>query len=274
MKSRYWACSKFADWLRGTQKPYSATAEEWAAWEKTAKTKKFRYWLAENGLDYLQNFIYWPADRINDARCYVHNRWIIKSHAITSNLKRGRWHDFESRLLHAAFDEFVNVVEIELAWMFVVSSKEERKKYKTPWYRTVFRMGLWRCPEAGTAYLKWASELKNDEDWVKKNDPNYWQPTHQALAAQEIFLLYQWWKEERPKRVDPGEVSGLSAYYEEKRNVEVDNKDLLSVLSTNNMKDERLHRIFGVYDEIEKEQNEEDTAMLIRLVKIRQSLWT
>jgi len=33
-------------------------------------------------------------------------------------------------LLHSAFDELVNFVEIEQAWMQVVFSDEDRKKYK------------------------------------------------------------------------------------------------------------------------------------------------
>jgi hypothetical protein len=55
-------------------------------------------------------------------------------------------------------------------------------------------MGVWRCPEAGIAHLEWATGLKHDEEWFDKNDPRYGQPTHQALAAQEILLLYKWGK--------------------------------------------------------------------------------
>lgn len=79
-------------------------------------------------------------------RCYIKNRGATKSHALTSNLERGKWHDFDTRLLHAAFDGLVNLVEIEQAWMLIACSDEERKKYKTPWYRTLFRIGVWRCP--------------------------------------------------------------------------------------------------------------------------------
>jgi hypothetical protein len=56
-------------------------------------------------------------------------------------------------LLHAIFDELVNYVEIELAWMSVAFSEEEQKKYKTPWYHTIFRIRAWHCPDAGIAYL-------------------------------------------------------------------------------------------------------------------------
>src|SRR3990167_8363588 len=273
-KTRYWSCSKFADFLRGTPNLSSGTSEEWDAWEKKAKTKKIRYWLAEEGLDYLQNFICWPINRLNDVRSYIQNRWFIKSHALNSKLKRGEWHDFDTRLLHSIFDELINFVEIELAWMCVVFSEEEQKKYRTPWYRTIFRIGLWRNSEAGIAYLKWASKLKTDEDWIDKNDPNYGQPTQQALAAQETFKLYKWWKEERPKRLDPSELSGWSKYCEERHHAAKTQENNLDSFITNKADDERSRELLNTYYKIEQAYAEEDTNMLIRLIKIRQSLWT
>lgn len=272
----YWSCSKFADWLRGTPKLPSGTSEEWSAWEKKAKSKKLRYWLAEEGLDYLEGFLCWPANRISDIRCYINNRWIKKSHALTSNLKRGQWHEFDTRLLHAVFDELVNFVEIELAQMLVVSSVEERKKYKIQRHQIFFRISVWRIPEAGIDYLKWASDLKI-EDHVDKNDPSYGQPTRQALAAQETLKLYKWWKEERPKRPDPHEISGLRKYYEEKRKgfTTGDIDSWCSFISNkNNVKDENFDNILNFCHQMEKEQEEEDTTMLIHLIRIRQSLWT
>ena len=54
----YWTCSKFADWLRGTAKPTAETSEGWRSWEKKARdTHPVRYWLADEGLDYLQKFL-------------------------------------------------------------------------------------------------------------------------------------------------------------------------------------------------------------------------
>jgi hypothetical protein len=268
----YWTCSKVADWLRGTPKPHFGTAEEWNAWEKKAKLKKFRYWLADKGLDYLENFVCWPSNRINDVRCYIRNRWITKSHALTSNLTPGRWHDYDTRLLHSIFDELVSFVEIELACQFVVCSDDEGKKYKTPWYR----IGSWRSPEAGIAYLEWASELKYDTDILSKDDPRLGQPTSQALAAQETFTLYRWWKQERPNRPDPSNASGWSEYCERKHKAAVVNGDnpLLSSFITNELEENHSNSLCSAYRKIEKEQEDEDTAMLIRLVKIRQSLWT
>lgn len=273
----HWSCSKLADWLRGTKKPTSASLEGWNEWHKIAKQKKFRYWLVEEFFDRVEDVIFWPANRINNIRCYINNRWFIKTHALTSNLKRGEWHEYDTRLLHAVFDGLINFVEIEKAWKhYICLSKKDRKKYKMPWYRKLFRIGSWRCPEAGIDYLDWEAMLKNDEDWLDKNDPEFGNPTPQALGAIETLKLYTWWKIDRPKRLDPMEVSGLSAYYDEK-NQEAKEKgedSLMNLFGENRTKDERFEGLSNTYHQMEQQQEDEDTEMLMRLIKIRHHLWT
>lgn len=133
---------------------------------------------------------------------------------------------------------------------------------------------MWRCPAAGVAYIEWAASLKNDEKWVDKNDPNFGKLTSQALAAQETLTLYNWWKAERPKRSDPSIASGWNDYCDKKRKeAEISNDDRLSFI-TNNADNECSRKILDICHQIEREQEEEDTSMLIRLVKIRQNLWT
>jgi hypothetical protein len=58
-RSHYWSCSKFADWVRGTPKLGAGTAEQWDEWDRKAQGySKVRYWLAEEGLDYVSNVVY------------------------------------------------------------------------------------------------------------------------------------------------------------------------------------------------------------------------
>lgn len=95
----YWSCSKFADWIRGTPKLEYGTAAEWRSWEKSAKEKPFRYWLAEDGLDLLQTIIFWPTDQVKILIRYVYKRWVTKSHALTSGLKRGQWSSLYKTLM-------------------------------------------------------------------------------------------------------------------------------------------------------------------------------
>ena len=126
----YWSCTKFADWLRGTAKPDSATGKGWDDWRKiAASSHKFRYWLAEEGLDAIQSFVMWPTDKLYDIKYWLVNRFSTKTHALTSStLERGQWHDLDSRILFCLFDELVNFVETEKAHIHVVFGYVKRKK--------------------------------------------------------------------------------------------------------------------------------------------------
>jgi len=84
--STYWSCTPFADWLRGTKKLSAGTSEEWDEWTTMAQMKhNFRYWLAEEALGHIQDFVTWPARKLNDIRYYINNRWISRSHSLTAH---------------------------------------------------------------------------------------------------------------------------------------------------------------------------------------------
>ena len=70
--SSYWSNSKFATWLRGIDKPSAATAKGWREWHKESKAKHpFRYWLAEDALDDLQNLVTWPWRQIMEVKYHI-----------------------------------------------------------------------------------------------------------------------------------------------------------------------------------------------------------
>lgn len=240
-------------------------------WTPNRKFNKLRDWLAEDFLDSIQDFIYWPKKRFNKICAYIRHRWINNTHALTSHLKRGQWYEYDTLLLHSMFDSLVDFVEIEQAWDRMIWSDACFKKYHTPWYRRMFRIGQWRCPEAGLEYLYWAANLKNDEDWVDKEDPDFGKPTLQALTAQETLSLYRWWKEVRPKRPDPWHASGLCAYYKKKKTNCQEQGGVIISLDEVEPKEEIFREIC---DQMNQEYEEEDTQMLIRLVKHRGHLWT
>ena len=116
MRSNYWSCSKFADWLRGTDKISAGTGKQWDDWGEAAKeAHPIRYWIAEEGLDKIQDFVNWPLDKIYGVKYWINNRFVTRTHALTSNLKKGDWWELDTRIMHCLFDELVNHVEIELA---------------------------------------------------------------------------------------------------------------------------------------------------------------
>ena len=281
MRNHYWANSKFADWLRGTAKGGAKTAEGWDEWTTAAQMKhSVRYWLAEEGLDYLQKVVYWPTDTLYAIKYYINNRWVTRTHSLTAHprdIKPGTWCDVGNRFLPCLFNELQDFVEVELAWWHIAwAEKDEKKKYNAPFWATGwFRWRTWRCPQAGLDNLDWQSKLRWGEDeGFETGDPHIGQPTPQAERALEILALYKWWTEVYPNRPDPHDASGWSEYCDRKR--QEHGETGLSFMKES--KDPELRALgdaaLAKTHEIEQAYEEEDTQMLIRLVKIRGSLWT
>jgi hypothetical protein len=277
MRSNYWSCSKFADWIRGTAKLSAGTSEQWDEWRTTAQMKhNFRYWLAEEALDAVQNFVNYPMDKLNDIRYYINNRWVSKSHALTADprdIRPGNWCDVGNRFLPCLFKELVDFVEIEQAWHHCMWSDDAKTKFDVPWWRSGWlRWRTWRSPEAGLEYLRWASTLTNEEflDEDKKSEAV---PTYQATAAKEIIELYTWWTTIYRNRPDPYDASGWTDYCEEARAA---NGGRLSFSHSKESSELRAKSdaAHTKLREMEAAFEAEDEAMMIRLIKIRQSLWT
>ena len=122
------------------------------------------------------------------------------------------------------------------------------------------------------AYLNWAKTLTNEEflDDDKKSEAV---PTSQALAALEIIELYTWWTVTYRNRPDPYEASGWTAYCEESRAANGGS------LSWSGHKDNpelraKSDAALKALREMEEAYEKEEEEMMIRLIKIRQSLWT
>ena len=278
MRLHYWSCSKFADWIRGTAKLSAGTSEEWDEWTTRAQMKhNFRYWLAEEGLDYLQTIVYYIPDKLNDVRYYINNRFVSRSHSLTAHardIRPGSWSDVGNRFLPCMFNELVDFVEIEQAWHYCMWSDDAKTKFNVPWYRSGWlRWRTWRCPEAGMEYLTWASGLVVDKDMgADLGEKGYGEPTYQAKAAKEIIALYTWWTVTYRNRPDAYDASGWTAACEASR---IANGGRLSFSAEKDpvlkKASDKSHKLL---QKIEAAYEKEDEEMMIRLIKIRQSLWT
>lgn len=255
----HWSNTKFADRVRGTAKPYAASNKEWKKWKADAKAKHpIRHWLVEVAFDAVQDFFYWPLERLYDVKYYVVNRWVDQSHALVAHpkhIKPGKFQDLDYRILHCTFDELVDFVEIEKAYSNFRWDSEKSKDLKW-WQGGRWRTRTWRWAEAGLEQLRWESN-PDGEDEI---------PAPQSLAAKEIVELYDWWVNIRPNRVDPMEASGWSAYCHSYRDDFFDIFDNDNDVDTGPMHDQMR--------ELEKQYDDEDTEMLIRLIGIRGYLWT
>jgi len=272
----YWSNSKLADWLRGTDKPEVLEMDSWDSWERQArKSAPVRYWIAEEGLDHLQDVVMYIPRRIYDIKYYINNRYVSRTHCLTAHsndIKPGGWCDVGNRFLPCLFNELVNFVEIELAWWHIAWDDEARKKFQAPWYaRGWFRWRTWRCKRAGLENLAWQMKLTHgDGDGVGEDHKLYGKPTPQAKAAKEVYDLYFWWTVTRPRRPDPYEASGWTRVCEQAREI---NGGRLSFKTPPELKKEHdsAHKQLM---EMEAEYEKEDEAMLISLIKVRNSLWT
>ena len=246
----YWTSSKFAEWILGEEKPI---ALEWGAWDDyyddLKKRKPIRYWFSQKFLKRLQNIVYFPYDIYRTISYYIRNRWIDKSHMIDTGFKPGGYYEIDEKILHGLFTELVDFVEKELAHMANYGSK---KKYK-------FKNG--RCVEAAYDYFDWASKLKD------KNENGKRVVSKQAKDARRIKKLYEWWTKTRPARVDPYVASGWN---------EVCGVDC-ETFSKNHESPAQLRKqkqALKKLGDIEEKYDDEDTNMLIELIKIRHHLWS
>lgn len=270
--SNYWSCSAFADFIRGSPKGVAKTSKEWREWRASAKAERpVRYWIAEEGLSWAQDVVTWPVRKLYDVKYWINNRFITKTHALTSNLKRGQWHEFETRLLHSMFDSLVDFVEIEEAWSNIAWDKEAREKYQSPWYAIGwFRWRVWRCPAAGIDRLEWASKLTNEE-WLPDDQKHLAELTQQAINAKELIALYNWWKNVRPARPDPHDASGWTAICKKSR------QDSLELFDLEDQSEEEVNSSRAAIDlctKIEESYHKEDEEMMVRLIRIRRGMWT
>jgi len=279
MRSNYWSCSKFADWIRGTKKLGAGTAEQWDEWTAAAQMKhNFRYWLAEEGLDYLQTFVHFIPDKLYSAKYYINNRWVTKSHALTAHsrdIKPGAWCDVGNRFLPCLFNELVDFVEIELAWWHIAWADEEVKaKYQAPFWATGwFRWRTWRCPQAGLDNLEWQRNLRWTEDEVGADHKELNKLTPQAVKAQEILDLYTWWTTVYRNRPDPYDASGWTAACEASR-LANGGKFNWSGREKDPVLKKQSDKAHKLLQKIEADYEAEDEAMMIRLIKVRHGLWT
>jgi hypothetical protein len=244
----YWTCSKFANWVRGEDKPLGLTMEGWEDWRKEQENKRpIRYYLSDTLLGNLQDFVNYPSDLYDSIKTYLNNRFVDKTHYLKTGLEPGHYHEVDEKILYGLFTELSEFVEDELSWMnYLSKDKKERGKYK-------------RSAEGGIEHLKWAMGLKKDEEngYQKEYTEGYGEPTPQAESSKEILEIYNWWKNVRPYREHPHDISKWSEICEGR----IKDKEIIR---------ESLDKLTS----IEEQYDKEDEDMMIRLIKIRKSLWT
>ena len=240
-------------------RPVAAARDGWTDWKINAKAEKpIPYFLQETLPEFGSDVWYYTCLPYKSSRQWLRYNIFERKHVVNTGLKPG-YYDGDTRLLHASFNLLVDFVEIEKAWMDIRSDADKKKK--EPWWSlNPTRFKSHRNPEAGIAYLNWEMKLT-------RTSPQ------QARAAREIYKLYKWWKDVRPNRPEPLDASGWTAVCNELENsggVFSERAELSLGTEFQKRKKAALKKLRKIEEKYEKE----DEEMLIRLIKIRQHLWT
>ena len=110
-----------------------------------------------------------------------------------------------------------------------------------------------------------------NEEFLDEGEKHKAEPTYQAKAAKEIIELYTWWTVTYRNRPDPYDASGWSEYCEKAR---ILNDGRLFGSKKTPELEELSTRSHELLQKIEADYAAEDEAMMIRLIKARDSLWT
>jgi hypothetical protein len=148
---------------------------------------------------------------------YVLYRFIHQTHIMKSSLTKGKWYDFGDKLLFCAFDELV--IYVEQFGGSVASNILTRdivgKNFN--FFRKAGKIPQTNPPGFGIYQLRWLSDIgKSRPSLLIKKQPPIPYPLSQAQVAQEILILYHWWKYVRPNRqeIDPSVDLDIVIKYE------------------------------------------------------------
>ena len=233
----------------------SGTQEEWDEWNAQAQKNKIRWFFAETLPGWLASVFIHPYERITSK---LSNKYIRKYNVIKIySLKATEWHGADSRLLHGMFQLLVDLVELEKANLQMAFSEDNLPKY--------MHKANYRSAEMGLKHIDWEISLGKEGG------------LNQSKNAKKIKELYIWWTDTRPKRTDLMDVKGsmgvsTNEFYED-ANSNTAASMFVSVDRKKDREPELYNNVNEAYEDAEKKYEKEDEQMLIKLVKIRKSLW-
>jgi len=227
---------------------FDSTYTDWKT--NARKNHPVGWFLTETLPDFIEDVHRLITSPYYNTRYYIRNRFIRKSHMLRTDCPPGEYLDTDERILTALANAIIDYVEVELAFKHKWVGSDEVPN-------AVWKDG--RCIQLGLTYLEWEMGL---------DDPSldlYNRADSQAKSAREVKVIYDWAKA-RPLRPDPMEISGWSEhcakYPSMLRRQETPKQAAECAVALKKLR------------EIEDQYHQEDEDMLIRIIKVRRSLWT
>lgn len=240
----------FKHWMR-YQPPSALSRTGWNSFNaEFKKNAPIRFWLTN---DFRRKFILPMVWKYESMYNWVSYRTVDRYHVIKTGLAPG-YADKDTQMLHVNFNLLKDFVEVEVAIREYWGSDETKSwcSEHMPFYHIMFPF---RRPELGIKYLEWSSTLDDP------SLPPYERSDQQAISARETLELYYWWVNERPARTEVKiQRESLGIFDDDFDRTSDEYKQYSEDVKSHNTQSERW--------------DNEDTEYLIRLMKIRNSLWT
>ena len=254
MKKYY---ARFNAWM-DFNPPGALTSKGWRLFRDEFKEKApIRFWITHTFRYKVTLPVKWKIERVTD---WVRYRTVDKFHVLNTGLPPG-YADKDTLMLNVNFNLLKDFVEVELAWRERCWGEGEKEdlNFVQKWVWCGRKISPYRNPALGIKRLTWEATL--DDPAL----PPCEQSPEQARSAREQLELYNWWIN-RPlrKKINCGTYSEQG-------------KDM-GPLDDDFDKDAEDYKAYQEKMELSQEQElqwrEEDTEMLLRLVKIRETLWS
>jgi hypothetical protein len=223
----------------------SGTLEEWDDWEENYKTKfPIRYWLTER-LPSILTVFRWSY--IRDPIWWVKYRTTHQYHYIKTGLKPGYYdtdHVLEKTLIAALKQHIEGEVESFYydEWKKVPKAKQ-------------FEFIVQKREE-------FIAELKAETEY----------PTTQWVAEQEILDIYRWIKTDYETWKEEYYDVGVESFHKRMKELGHDDRGIFGTKYPEPYKAE-YHALLDAMHDLETKRRNEVDAMLLRIVKVRHSLW-
>lgn len=203
----------------------------------------------------------WPIRRgISSLIWWIRYRTTSRYHVVRTGLPPG-YNEFDNVILHTNFTMLVDFVEVEQARHHSWTAKDNKKTLLEKYLPLYYVFKPFRRPDLGIAHNEWAATL--DSPTIPPGERS----VHQAETARETLVLYIWWTKTRPSRYvkEPALYSdqGLGIFSSLDEDFDENAEDYVAYKK-------QMHDA----EKVDAIWEDEDTSMLIRLMKIRKSLWT